>query len=164
MRFAVSFVILFGFWILLSGNLDGFHLSMGVICTLIVTLWTGDLLVKETNIGLGARLRVLWRFTGYFFWLLYQIVVANLHVVYVALHPKMEELLEPQMMDFTTSLEGEIPRFLLANSITLTPGTITVRIRNGVYLVHALTRQSAEGVPGDMEKRIKWVFEGVANG
>ena len=137
---------------------------MGLVCTLIVTLWTGDLLVQESNIGLSVRLGVLWRFLGYCIWLLYQVVVANLHVVYVALHPRMEELLEPQMINFRTSLEGDLPRFLLANSITLTPGTITVRIKNGVYLVHALTRQSAEGVPGDMENRIKRVFEGGANG
>tara|TARA_B000000557_G_C20637628_1_gene385001 strand:- start:112 stop:606 length:495 start_codon:yes stop_codon:yes gene_type:complete len=159
MRFTISFIILFAFWILLSGNFDAFHLTLGVISTLVVTFWTGDMLVIDSKLPIGARLALLWRFTLYTLWLLWQIVIANFHVVYVALHPKMDDILEPQMVEFKTELKTDLAKFVLANSITLTPGTVTVRIEDGVFLIHALTDHTAAGVPGDMEKRIQQIFE-----
>ena len=159
MRFTISFIILFAFWILLSGNFDAFHLTLGVISTLVVTFWTGDMLVIDSKLTIGARLALLWRFALYTLWLLWQIVIANFHVVYVALHPKMDDILEPQMVEFKTELKTDLAKFVLANSITLTPGTVTVRIEDGVFLIHALTDHTAAGVPGDMEKRIQQIFE-----
>ena len=159
MRFTISFIILFAFWILLSGNFDAFHLTLGVISTLVVTFWTGDMLVIDSKLPIGARLALLWRFTLYTLWLLWQIVIANFHVVYVALHPKMDDILEPQMVEFKTKLKTDLAKFVLANSITLTPGTVTVRIEDGVFLIHALTDHTAAGVPGDMERRIQQIFE-----
>ena len=159
MRFTISFIILFAFWILLSGNFDAFHLTLGVISTLVVTFWTGDMLVIDSKLPIGARLALLWRFTLYTLWLLWQIVIANFHVVYVALHPKMDDILEPQMVEFKTELKTDLAKFVLANSITLTPGTVTVRIEDGIFLIHALTDHTAAGVPGDMEKRIQQIFE-----
>ena len=159
MRFTISFIILFAFWILLSGNFDAFHLTLGVISTLVVTFWTGDMLVIDSKLPIGARLALLWRFALYTLWLLWQIVIANFHVVYVALHPKMDDILEPQMVEFKTELKTDLAKFVLANSITLTPGTVTVRIEDGIFLIHALTDHTAAGVPGDMEKRIQQIFE-----
>ncbi len=159
MRFTISFIILFAFWILLSGNFDAFHLTLGVISTLVVTFWTGDMLVVNSNLPIAARVTLLCRFAIYTVWLLWQIVIANFHVVYVALHPRMEEILEPQMVEFKTVLKTDLAKFVLANSITLTPGTVTVRIEDGVFLIHALTDHTAAGVPGDMEKRIQQIFE-----
>ena len=159
MRFTISFIILFAFWILLSGNFDAFHLTLGVISTLVVTFWTGDMLVIDSKLTIGARLALLWRFALYTLWLLWQIVIANFHVVYVALHPKMGDILEPQMVEFKTELKTDLAKFVLANSITLTPGTVTVRIEDGVFLIHALTDHTAAGVPGDMERRIQQIFE-----
>ena len=159
MRFTISFIILFAFWILLSGNFDAFHLTLGVISTLVVTFWTGDMLVIDSKLTIGARLALLWRFALYTLWLLWQIVIANFHVVYVALHPKMDDILEPQMVEFKTELKTDLAKFVLANSITLTPGTVTVRIEDGIFLIHALTDHTAAGVPGDMEKRIQQIFE-----
>ena len=159
MRFTISFIILLAFWILLSGNFDAFHLTLGVISTLVVTFWTGDMLIVDSRLPIGARFALLWRFALYTVWLLWQIVIANFHVVYVALHPKMEDILEPQMIEFKTELKTDLAKFVLANSITLTPGTVTVRIEDGIFLIHALTNHTAAGVPGDMEKRIQQIFE-----
>ena len=106
MRFTISFIILFAFWILLSGNFDAFHLTLGVISTLEwFTFWTGDMLVIDSKLTIGARLALLWRFALYTLWLLWQIVIANFHVVYVALHPKMDDILEPQMVEFRNRVE-----------------------------------------------------------
>ena len=81
----------------------------------------------------------------------------------MALHPRMETILQPQMVEFKTNLKTDLAKFVLANSITLTPGTVTVRIENDVFLIHALTNHTAAGVPGEMEERIKLIFEGGQN-
>ena len=153
-----SFVILFAFWILLSGKFDLFHLSLGVICCLIVTLWSHDLLFQKRQVSIASRVAMFPRFVLYCFWLFYQIVLANLNVIYLALHPRMRKLLSPQIIRFKTKLRGDISRVILANSITLTPGTITVRIEGDEFIVHALTREIVRNIPGDMEDRIARVF------
>lgn len=158
MRFVVSFVVLFIFWIVLSGNFDAFHLSLGFISTLIVTLWSGDFLIQDTGDGLGKRIGIFLRFIPYAVWLIYQIVLANIYVIKVAFSARLEDVLEPQMVKFTTSLKSSLARLLLAHSITLTPGTVTVEIEGNTFMVHALTRETAEGVPGEMEERIRRVF------
>ena len=118
MRFTISFIILFAFWILLSGNFDAFHLTLGVISTLVVTFWTGDMLVVDSRLPIAARVVLLWRFSLYTIWLLWQIVIANFHVVYVALHPKMEDILEPQMIEFKTVLKNRFET-VLKNSLRM---------------------------------------------
>ena len=88
-----------------------------------------------------------------------QVILANLHVFRVALSPRMNELLSPQMVEFESTLEKELSKFILANSITLTPGTVTVRVEGNRFLVHALTDKAARNLPGAMERRIANIFE-----
>ncbi|MGW8161548.1 MAG: Na+/H+ antiporter subunit E, partial [Desulfobulbales bacterium] len=92
-------------------------------------------------------------------WLLYQIVLSTLHVTYLALHPKMADQIDPTIVTFKTKLKTTIAQVALANSITLTPGTITIRIVDGVFYVHAISRKAAAGLPGEMEDRLARVFE-----
>lgn len=99
-----------------------------------------------------------FRFTKYIFWLIYQIILANIHVTYLVLHPKMP--IEPSLVSYRTKLKKDISLVTFANSITLTPGTITADIREGqYYVVHALSRKTAEDLmTGDMEKRVAHIF------
>jgi len=95
-------------------------------------------------------------------WLFWQIVLSNIHVLKVALSPRMNDLISPKMVQFKTDVTEEISMFVLANSITLTPGTVTVRVEEKRFLVHALTEKAASGLPGEsdeMERRIIKVFE-----
>jgi multicomponent Na+:H+ antiporter subunit E len=132
---------------------------MGVLCSSLVAYWCADLLFQDKAATLGGRLRQLAGFVGYMGWLLGQVILANLHVFRVALSPHMNELLSPQMVEFDSTLEKELSKFILANSITLTPGTVTVRVEGSRFLVHALTDSAAHGLPGAMEKRIAKIFE-----
>ena len=70
----------------------------------------------------------------------------------------VKKSINPQMVKFKTSLTTDLSKFVLANSITLTPGTVTVRIQGDEFLVHALTDYVAEGLPGEMEDRVKKIF------
>ena len=156
-----TFLIMFGFWILLSGKFDLFHLVLGVFSSGLVAVISSDLLFNEKT--KGGRLAEAWRFVRYIPWLLYEIVLSTLHVAYLALHPRMKDLIDPRIVTFRTKLEKDFSRAALANSITLTPGTITVLIRDGEYYVHALSRKVAEGLPGEMEERVASVFEERSN-
>ncbi len=159
MKYAYSFLVLFVPWLVLSGKFDPLHLGMGVLCSLLVGYWCADLLFQDKATTPGNRLRQLIGFVGYMGWLLGQIILANLHVFRVALSPRMSKLLSPQMVEFDSKLEKEFSKFILANSITLTPGTVTVRVEGRRFLVHALTDSAARGMPGAMEKRIANIFE-----
>jgi len=156
MRYLYTFFIMMGFWILLSGKFDLFHLTLGVISSALVSFLSADLLMfKEGN----NRLATGVRFLMYLPWLLYQIVLSTLHVTFLALHPKMKDQIDPTIVTFKTKLKTNIAKVALANSITLTPGTITIRIEDQVFYVHAISRKAAAGLPGEMEDRLAQVFE-----
>ena len=153
----ITFFVLFCLWVILSGKFDLFHLSLGVISCLIVTLFSKDLIFPEPRAA--GYLRTWIRFTRYIPWLLYQILMANLHVLYLVFHPKMMDLIDPQIIRFQSRLKRDLSLVTFANSITLTPGTITVYVSiDGDFTVHALDKRSREGLPGEMERRIAKAF------
>ena len=157
MRYIYTFLIMMGFWILLSGKFDLFHLTLGVISSGLVSFISADLFMYSQQ-G-GNRLSTGFRFLLYLPWLLYQIVLSTLHVTFLALHPKMKDLIDPTIVTFKTKLKTDIAKVALANSITLTPGTITIRVEDQVFYVHAISRKAAAGLPGEMEDRLAKVFE-----
>ncbi len=154
-NFVGTAIILFGFWLLLSGKFDLFHLTIGAVCSVLVAYLFHDLLF--TNVRVGDMRVVTWRFITYIPWLLYQIMMSNIHVASLVLRPRMP--IRPQVLTFKTKLETDISIVTLANSITLTPGTITMDIRDGVYYVHALSKKVADDLKaGQMEDRVAHIF------
>ncbi len=158
MKLLGTWAILFGFWVLLSGKFDPWHLGWGIGASFVVSALGKGLLFRE-RLPLGKRVREISRFILYLFWLLKEIFKANLHVAYLVWNPRMKELIDPRVIRFKTQLKGDIPRVTFANSITLTPGTITLLLEDDLYYVHAIDLPSASGLPGEMEERIKKVFE-----
>lgn len=155
--FILSFIILFAIWILLSGKFDLFHLTLGFISCALISIYTGDLLFPSSK---TEGLLGLWfRFIKYLPWLIYQVFIANIHVLYLVFHPRMMELIDPRIVRFESKLKSDLARVTFANSITLTPGTITVNVSTfGNFAVHAIDAPSAESLPGEMEQRIAKVF------
>ena len=148
-------LILFAFWALLSGKFDLFHLTLGAICSALAGYLFHDLLFA--NVRVGDMRVVTWRFIAYIPWLLRQIMMSNIHVASLVLRPRMP--IRPQVLTFRTKLETDISCVTLANSITLTPGTITMDIKEGVYYVHALSRKVADDLEaGEMEDRVAHIF------
>ncbi len=157
-----TFLILSGFWILLSGNFDAFHLILGALSCGLVSFLSHDLLFQKRDEK--GRLATAWRFVLYLPWLFWQIFLANLHVASLALHPRASDHLDPRIIRFKSKLKKDIARVTLANSITLTPGTITVHVlEDGEFVVHAITPKAAGDLSGEfqgeMEKRIAWIFK-----
>jgi len=156
--FIITFFIMFSFWLIFSGKFDLFHLVLGAISCLLVTYFSSDLLFPS---GLKTDFLAFWiRFALYVPWLLYQILIANLKVLRLAFHPRMKELIDPQIIEFNSHLESDMARTTFANSITLTPGTITVNVSEvGRFTVHCINVASGEPLPGEMERKIARIFK-----
>jgi multicomponent Na+:H+ antiporter subunit E len=140
-----------------SGLFDAWHLSLGVISCIIVTYISHDLLFEREKFQKKDITETI-RFIKYIPWLLYQIVLANVHVAKVSLHPRMNDLIDPHIIKFKTKLKRDMSLVTFANSITLTPGTITILIRDEYYFVHALDMKVAGDLPGEMEERVAHIF------
>lgn len=155
-------VALFVLWLILSGKFDAFHVIMGAVSALCVALGTRRLMLLPPDIGPPGThpVNVLpLRFLGYIPWLIWEIVVASLHVAYVVLHPRMP--IQPRLLRFHTSFPHVLAQLTLATSITLTPGTVTLDVDNDEFLVHALTDTSAQGLEphgGAMHRRMAALF------
>ncbi|MCK4768177.1 MAG: Na+/H+ antiporter subunit E [Desulfobacula sp.] len=154
--FLITFILMFLTWIVLSGKFDPLLLWLGGISSFLVAYYFYDLLFPVMESGYG---KVFFRFISYMPWLIWEIIKANFHLLYLAFHPRMKELIDPHIITFKTNLKSDIAITTLANSITLTPGTITVTADNdGVFRVHAIDRESADALPGTMLKKVAKVF------
>jgi len=145
----MQFVVLFGLWLLLSGKYDLFHMSVGLFSALTVTLVhlkINKYLYYTKEISSEASLSFV-RLALYIPWLIWEIVAASLQVAYVVLHPKMP--IQPRFLRFSTRLPNITARVILGNSITLTPGTLTVAIEGDEFIVHSLTDQSHSSIEED---------------
>ena len=156
--FVLTFFIVFFFWVLFSGKSDLFHIFLGIGSSLIVAALSKDLLFPSK---IKPGFIICWlRFAGYTPWFFYQIFLANLHILYLIFHPKMMELIDPKIIEFDSNLKSDLSRTTFANSITLTPGTITVSVSIlGKFRVHCIDEKSGQSLPGEMEKRIAKVFD-----
>ena len=143
-------------WFIFSGLNDGFHLSLGVISCVFVSWLSADLLFSDRRIGIAARIGQFFRMSGYFVWLMWQVVLSNLHLLKLAFQGPTA--LSPQIIRYETTLKSDFETFLLANSITLTPGTITMKILGNTFYVHAVSDFTAKGLDGEMERRISAIF------
>lgn len=152
-----TFAIMLVFWVILSGMFDAFHLTLGVICCALVAHFSHDLLLYGDRDA--AWPKRLFGLITYLPWLFYQIVIANLQVAYVVLHPRMYDLIDPHVVRFKTRLKRPISKVTFAQSITLTPGTITVSIHDDEFSVYALTRSASDALPGEMEARVARALE-----
>ena len=151
-----TFTIMMIFWVIMSGMFDPFHLLLGVICCLLIAYFSSDLLFPEQG---HPWLKELIGMICYFPWLVGQIILANFQVTYIILHPRMLEKIDPHIFRFNSKLKRPVSKVAMAQSITLTPGTITINIHQDEFTVYALTRAAAESLPGDMETRITRVME-----
>lgn len=158
MSFILTSIIMLVFWILLSGEFNLILLISAVFASLFVASISHDLLIGDADIRAGVTR--LGRFLKYLPWLLYQILLSNIDLVYRTLHPGMP--IDPCLVKFDTSLRTDIGITILANSITLTPGTVTVEAtKDGVFIVHAIAKEPAEGLlSGEMQRRVDEIERG----
>jgi multicomponent Na+:H+ antiporter subunit E len=121
---------------------------------MIVARSSGDLLFSKERVE-RKHFYQFGRFCRYLPWLFYQILLANIYVMKLALHPDMPQLIDPHVIRFKTNLKGDLPLTTFANSITLTPGTITLLIQEGYFYVHSISQKVADDLlTGEMEQKV----------
>lgn len=156
----MSFISLMIFWIVMSGFLTAIHLSLGVLSVASVMYVNYKLKVHrffDDDMDDLSELRFGRAFI-YFFWMFYQIIVAGFHVLIVISRPKMP--IETTIIQFKADLPSAHAKMILGNSISLTPGTLTIDIEGDLFTVHALDTKSYEAITSDiMPRQVLKLFE-----
>ena len=160
----ILFCIAFFVWCFLNWMPDWQHLTVGVFIALLVAVITGDLFIQRTHM-LRHPKRYLYFFFYYLPTFLWEMAKANVDVAYRVLHPKLP--INPGIVKVKTSLKSDTALTFLANSITLTPGTLSVDIDrdNGFLYVHWIDvkakdiEKATEIVVERFEKILKEIFD-----
>ncbi|MGD2138840.1 MAG: Na+/H+ antiporter subunit E [Burkholderiales bacterium] len=157
MRLVSSFLVLFAFWLLLSGHYTGFLVGAGAVCALGVVLFARRMDVVDRE---GHPVQLVPRALLFYWpWLIKEIFKSALQVAVIILHPRLP--ISPVLLRVRATQKTDVGRTTFANSITLTPGTISVDVGDDEILVHALTQDGASGLAnGEMDRRVTR-FEGA---
>lgn len=157
LQIGTLFGISFLFYQILGGTFDAFDLVTGTIAALIVAVGLSRVTFHEDPSS-ATLVRIL-RMAIYTPYLLFEIIKANVVVAYVILHPRLP--IDPRMTRIRPAVWGGLPITTLANSITLTPGTLTVRVEGRTLKVHTLIPSAREDLfDGRLERAVRFVFYG----
>ena len=139
-------------WLFWSGHFDKpFILLLGLI-SISLSVWVANRMRIVDDEGAPVQLG-LRPFTRYAPWLTKEVIVSNIEVTKIILSPKMP--LHRNLIEVTAGPKSEIGRVILANSITLTPGTVSIKLEDDKILVHALSFEgAAEDLSGEMDRRV----------
>jgi multicomponent Na+:H+ antiporter subunit E len=150
-RSIVSFLVLFATWLTLSGQPSPFLVASGALCSAGIVA----LMIRLELLGSGPwPLRLGRLLFSYLPWLAWQVLKANLDVARRVWSPRLD--IEPRLIRIKNGPRTAAGTALHANSITLTPGTVTVAVSEQELLVHALTETAAADLErGAMRDRIQ---------
>ena len=161
MRYTGLFIIVFIFWLLLTFSLSTANIITGAVAALITTAFFGKFFIDKFYKFFQLK-RYYW-FIVYLFIFIWEVLKANFDVAYRVIHPALP--IKPGIVKVPLEVKSDIARTMLANSITMTPGTITVDIIGDDIFVHWIYVKSdkpeeyAREVSGKFEKYIKKIFE-----
>lgn len=143
-KYIYIFISLFLFWLILAPSFSQTSLIAGALSTLLVILYCKDILFSCEEMPLYS-IRKLLMFLNYVFpFLLIEIFKANIDVMRIVLHPKLP--IDPVITRVPMMLNNKVNQVIYANSVTMTPGTLSIDITEKEFVVHALTRKAAEGL------------------
>ena len=151
MKSFILFFILFSLWLLMSGHYNVLIISLGVIsCAFCVYVAKRGKLIDDEGLPTFFMPRLL----NYLIWLFKEILKSNLSTAKVIINGKVE----PETFTVKTSQVTDVAKVTYANSITLTPGTVTTKIQKGVFEVHALNSDFGNDVrTNEMDKKVTWL-------
>ena len=159
----ILFILAFLVWALLSWPPDWQHILVGIFVAALTAFLTGDMFVKRPHLFKNPK-RYLW-FLYYIPVFLWECLKANIDVAYRVGHPDI--LIHPGIVKVKTALKSDTGLTFLANSITLTPGTLAVDIdrENSCLYIHwidvksAETEKATEMIAGKFEAILRRIFE-----
>ena len=154
MRYVISLAIVLSLlWLGISGVYKPLMYSFGA-GSVVFVVWMSrrmDVVGVEHNPVLYS-----WRLPIYWLWLLWEIVKSNIEVARAALSPG--KLVRPRVVKVPMRLHSSVGKVTYANSVTLTPGTVTLLLEDDQLEAHALLESSAASLEsGEMERKIAWL-------
>ncbi|NJE42294.1 Na+/H+ antiporter subunit E [Thermococcus sp. GR6] len=159
-RYLYTVIVLSLIWLFLTASLDPQELGFGLLLSLIVGAFTYEIFTTNGLANLHPkRIAYAIAYIPYFLWAM---IMANLDVAYRVLHPKRP--INPGIVECRTVLKSDVGKLSLANSITLTPGTITLDVDGDKYFIHWIDVKddSVEGasksITEPFEKFLKVIF------
>jgi len=129
------FVTLYVFWVLLNGSLAIDTLAIGVLVAFVIAALFRDSLSFLSQFRISPR--SLWASVQFGLYFLKELLVANVKLAAIVLSPSLP--IKPGIVKVRTRLKSRMGRLLLANSITLTPGTLTVELEGEWLYIHWVT-------------------------
>jgi multicomponent Na+:H+ antiporter subunit E len=161
MKYIVAFIVLLGFWLLFTFSLEMPNLIVGAVASLLTILFFSKYFIKPVWKMLEPQ-RYFW-FILYLIIFVWECIKANFDVAYRVLHPAMP--IKPGIVKVKLNLKTNIAKTILANSITMTPGTISVDLIDDTLYVHWIyvsstdPKEYSRKVAGRFEKYIRRIFE-----
>ena len=150
LRMLIMTVLLAAAWLLWSGFFTPLLLALGAFSCLLVVYLAHRMHLFDTDI---FAIRLSLRLFRFWAWLAGEVIRSSLEVSRLVLNPKLP--ISPTVAKFSTTCAHPVDRAILGNSITLTPGTLTLNIDGSSFVVHSLTRQGAEDIQaGEMDRRV----------
>ena len=142
----IKVIVLSVLWLSFSGKVDALHLGYGAFSVALVVWATRDLMLsKHASDASVSQSRIHWPTAlTYLPWLLWQILIANIAVAKLILSPRLA--IDPVLVQLDTVITSGTAPVVFGNSVTLTPGTITLEAERGRFLIHALQRDAVDGL------------------
>ena len=151
MKSLILFLILLCLWLLMSGHYSILIITLGIIsCAFCVYLAKRGNLIDDE----GLPIFFIPRLSNYLIWLFKEILKSNLNTAKVIINGKVE----PETFTVKASQVTDVAKVTYANSITLTPGTVTTKMQKDVFEVHALNSDFGNDVrTNEMDKKVTWL-------
>lgn len=147
---AALFLLLLGVWLLASGHYTALLIGFGVASSAAVVLLAVRMGIVDRE---GMPVHLLGRGLLYVPWITWEVFKANVDVARRILSPKLD--ISPRLIEVSTSQRTDLGRVLYANSITLTPGTVSIQVRGDRITVHAIAGEVADSLAaGEMDRRV----------
>ena len=151
MKTLILFLILLSLWLLMSGHYSILIISLGIIsCAFCVYVAKRGKLIDDEGLPIFFIPRIL----NYLIWLFKEILKSNLSTAKVIINGNVE----PETFTIKATQVTDVARVTYANSITLTPGTVTTKMQKDVFEVHALNSDFGNDVrTNEMDKKVTWL-------
>lgn len=149
-------LVLFVFWIILTAKTNWHHLLLGAIVSVLLSWLSLHLLAGRLDPHLNGRMALRFPlFAALLFW---EIIKANWDVLKRMFAPSFP--ISPRIVEFDSYLESDIAKTVLANSITLTPGTVTIEITGSKFYIHCLAEDFTEDPgSGTLQRMTAWLLQ-----
>ena len=151
MKSLILFLILLSLWLLMSGHYSILIITLGIIsCAFCVYVAKRGKLIDDE----GLPIFFIPRLSNYLIWLFKEILISNFNTAKVIINGKVE----PETFTVKVSQVTDVAKVTYANSITLTPGTVTTQMQKDVFEVHALNSDFGNDVrTNEMDKKVTWL-------